>query len=271
MDVLLTFDNLGEAYDLFRFGYAGGASADGVYAVRRGVPRILELLTRRGVRGTFFVEGWGAAKYPDLVREIVAAGHEVAAHGWLHENWDALDAAEEGELVARMTDALGGALGVAPAGFRAPAARISPRTLGNLAAAGYRYDSSFMDEDVPYVLAVAAGDERTLVELPMSPVLGDTAFYAAASTPRSPAEVMAIWWEELSGLATTGGFACLTMHPRHSGRPARVQALEGLIERLQGGELGEVRFLRCGDAAGEYAAREGTPRYAAPEQLTAEK
>jgi peptidoglycan/xylan/chitin deacetylase (PgdA/CDA1 family) len=265
MNILLTFDNLGEAYDLFRFGFAGGASADGVYAVRRGVPRLLEMLARRGLHATFFVEGWGAAKYPGLVREIVAAGHEVGAHGWLHENWDALAPDDERELVARMTDAIGTALGTAPAGFRAPAARISPRTLSHLADAGYRYDSSFLDEDVPYRLAVAAGDTRTLLELPMNPVLGDTPFYAQPGGLRSPADVMNLWWEELSGLAASAGYACITTHPRHSGRPARSQALEGLVERLQSGAVGDVRFLRCAEAVDRYAASADTPSYPAPE------
>lgn len=59
MDVLLTYDNLGESYDLLRYGHAGGASADGIYAVRRGIPRILEMLARNGLHATFFVEGWG--------------------------------------------------------------------------------------------------------------------------------------------------------------------------------------------------------------------
>src|SRR5882672_5639271 len=45
---------------------------------------LLELLARRGVRATFFVLGWVARKHPEIVRQIVASGHEVASHGMSH-------------------------------------------------------------------------------------------------------------------------------------------------------------------------------------------
>ena len=46
--------------------------------------RIMELLHRHGVRATFFVLGWVAQRYPQLVREIHAAGHEIGSHGYWH-------------------------------------------------------------------------------------------------------------------------------------------------------------------------------------------
>src|SRR4051812_24379321 len=51
-----------------------------------GVERILRLLARHDIRATFFVTGHTADTYPDSVREIVAGGHEVGHHGYLHEN-----------------------------------------------------------------------------------------------------------------------------------------------------------------------------------------
>ena len=53
--VSLTFDNFGESFDLLRYGHAGGASADGVYAPRRGIERILDLLERHTIPATFFL------------------------------------------------------------------------------------------------------------------------------------------------------------------------------------------------------------------------
>ena len=50
-----------------------------------GVPRILDLLDHHQIRSTFFVPGYTANRYPQTVRDIVAAGHEVAHHGYLHE------------------------------------------------------------------------------------------------------------------------------------------------------------------------------------------
>jgi peptidoglycan/xylan/chitin deacetylase (PgdA/CDA1 family) len=266
MDVLLTYDNLGEAYDLLRYGHAGGAVADGVYANRRGTPRVLEMLARNGLHATFFIEGWSAQRYPEMLREISAAGHEVAAHGWMHEAWENLQPDEERELIARTTSAIGDVLGKPPVGWRSPYARTTRHTLSILADHGYRYDSSFKDEDVPYRMYVRAGDDRTIVEFPGSGMLNDTPYYAGAAL-RSPDEVHEIQFGEIRGLASAGGFVVITCHPRHTGRPARIEGHERTIQRLRSGELGEVRFMRCDQAADEYADRADTPLYPAPAEM----
>ena len=59
--------------------------------VERNVDRILQLLSDRGVRATFFTLGWIAERYPELVRAIAAQGHEVASHGYGHERASDLD------------------------------------------------------------------------------------------------------------------------------------------------------------------------------------
>ncbi len=109
----LTFDNFGESYDLLRYGHAGGALADGIYAPRRGVERVLELLDRYQIPATFFIEGWNARKYASLAREVGAQGHEIGAHGWMHERWDELCPERERGLIARTTGMLGDVLLVA--------------------------------------------------------------------------------------------------------------------------------------------------------------
>ena len=57
---------------------------------RRGIERVCDLLERRGIPATFFAEGWNVRKYAALAREVVARGHELASHGWLHEQWSEL-------------------------------------------------------------------------------------------------------------------------------------------------------------------------------------
>lgn len=267
MDVSLTFDNFGEAYDLLRFGHAGGAFADGVYAVRRGIPRVLSMLERHDLRATFFVEGWGASKYPELLKAIAEAGHEIGAHGWLHEQWDELDRQEERELIKRTTGTIGDIVGTPPVGWRSPWGKTTPYTLTFLADEGYLYDSSFVDDDVPYRLAVAQDDTRTLIELPFSQMLNDTPFYNYPGTLHTPDEAMGKWWSELEGLADSSGFAVITSHPRFSGRAARIRAFEDLISRLLRGDLGDVRILRCDEVAAKYARTDDLPHYGAPEML----
>ncbi len=82
-------------------------------APRRGVERILDLLAQYSISATFFVEGWNVQKYPVLARQIVEAGHEIGAHGWMHERWSTLDEATERELIRRTTETIADVAGPA--------------------------------------------------------------------------------------------------------------------------------------------------------------
>lgn len=185
----------------------------------------------------------------------------------MHEQWDTLEPDEERELIKRTTDAIGVALGTAPVGWRSPFSRTTKQTLALLADHGYRYDSSFADDDIPYRMHVRAGDERTLIEFPLSGVLNDAPYYSGQLGFRSPDDVHAMHFGELGGLAKSAGFAVLVAHPRFTGRPARTEGHERTIQRLRSGELGEVRFLRGDQAAEEYAERTDVPTYNAPAEM----
>jgi peptidoglycan/xylan/chitin deacetylase (PgdA/CDA1 family) len=135
--VLLSFDNLGEAADLERHG----APPRGPHrSVTVGLPRALEALAALDLRATFFVEGLNAELYPQALRDIASAGHEVGLHGWRHERWDALSGDEEDELLRRGIAALAG-LGLDVEGFRPPGGALGPRTVDALAAHGLRWCS----------------------------------------------------------------------------------------------------------------------------------
>ena len=136
--VLLSFDNLGEAADLER-GTARAPIGDDP-SVTVGLPRALEALAGLDLRATFFVEGLNAELYPDALRAIAAAGHEVGLHGWRHEVWNALSPAEEDELLGRGVGALA-ALGLEVEGFRPPGGGLGSRTLEALAAHGLHWCS----------------------------------------------------------------------------------------------------------------------------------
>src|SRR5690554_5543125 len=72
-----------------------GVLSQGAYGAKVGVPRLLELLERHGVRATFFVPGRVAERHPDRVRQILAAGHEVGHHGYTHTSPNRLPREEE--------------------------------------------------------------------------------------------------------------------------------------------------------------------------------
>lgn len=106
---------------------------------------LLELLGERGVRGTMFILGWVAAREPGLVRELAAAGHEIASHGWDHRRVTEQGPAEFRESVRRTKGVLEDLTGSAVLGFRAPSFSIVPGrewALDVLLEEGYVYDSS---------------------------------------------------------------------------------------------------------------------------------
>ncbi|HEX5416290.1 MAG TPA: polysaccharide deacetylase [Chloroflexota bacterium] len=265
--VALTFDNFGEALDLYKYGHAGGALSDGVYAPRRGVDRVLKLLDHYHLPATFFVEGWSIQKYAALAREIVSAGHEIGSHGWLHENWGSLAPEQERELIRRTTDTLGEVLGRPPRGWRSPGGLVTTSTLALLADAGYDYDSSFADEDVPYRVQVSVERSDELVELPWSWSLDDAVYYAHPGSIRRPAEVADLWIDEFDAARTYTGYFCLVCHPRYSGRPARILALERLVEHIA--THSGVWLARCAEVATHAHADGSTPRYPTPAILAA--
>jgi Polysaccharide deacetylase len=138
--VSVTFDNLGEAAQLELGMWPDDVPQGQHFTVVEVLPRLLDLLAARGVKSTFFIEGLNAEMYPDALRTIVGAGHEVAVHAWRHEEWAALDTESEPALLGRATEAMR-ALGIEPRGFRPPGGGLTERTLALLGEHGYSYVS----------------------------------------------------------------------------------------------------------------------------------
>ena len=113
--------------------------------VERNVERILALLQERNACATFFTLGWIAERYPALVRRIVAAGHELASHGYGHERVSDLSEAQFFQDIHRAKALLEDIAGVPVQGYRAPSFSIGQGNLwalDTLQRAGYRYSSS---------------------------------------------------------------------------------------------------------------------------------
>ncbi len=207
------------------------------YGPRTGAPRILGILDRAGIRGTFFVPGYSAEQWPDAVRSMAAAGHEIGHHGYLHESVAALSPDAEEAILLRGLAALDAVLGRRPTGWRAPMWEASWSSAELLAKHGFRYDSSLMDSDQPYLLA--AGAAGPIVELPIHWSLDDWEPYvflpdlSGTGVIASPADLLARWTLELDAMVAAGGLFNLTNHPFASGRPSRADALETLIRHAQ--------------------------------------
>jgi polysaccharide deacetylase family protein (PEP-CTERM system associated) len=107
--------------------------------------RLLELLGDLNLHGTFFVLGWVAERFPGLVREIAAGGHELACHSYWHRLIYKLDRAEFREDTSRAKNVIEQAAGQAVYGYRAPTYSVIDRSvwaLEILAELGFTYDSS---------------------------------------------------------------------------------------------------------------------------------
>lgn len=206
------------------------------YGPRTAVPRLLRLLDRQAIRATFFIPGYSAERWPDAVRSIRDAGHEIAHHGYLHEGSRAADPAAEVRRLERGFAALATVAGVRPIGYRAPNWEASYALPAILAEHGIRYDSGLMDADHPYRLAVSPEPGApTIIELPVHWALDDWEAYnylpglTGSGVIASPADVETRWTLELDALTAEGGLFMLTNHPFVSGRASRAAALERLI------------------------------------------
>ncbi len=210
------------------------------YGPRTGVPRILRILDRHAIRATFFIPGYTADRWPDTVRAIRDAGHEIGHHGYLHEQVSIVPPEEEERLLLRGLEALDRVAGVRPVGWRAPTWEASYASPAILARHGFRYDSSLMDADQPYLLGTGHEPGAPhIVELPIHWGQDDWEQYvylpglSGSGLIESPAKVLELWTLELDALVAEGGLFVLTNHPFASGRPSRAATLERIIEHAR--------------------------------------
>lgn len=220
-----------------------GRSSRGRYAIRRGVPRYLDMLSRLDIPSTFFVCGYDVETYPDTYRRIAASGCELAAHGYHHEGWDLGDA--EPELLERTHRIIVETTGQTPVGWCSPSGRKSWRTLPTLKRLGYVYDASEKDRDEPYF----ADDRRDFVILPNNTVsLDDFPVYESGRALAS--ELLDTWRQEYHAISQAEGYLQLTIHPMAgdgSGPPGRAAIVETFLAELMA-EPG-VRFVTLRDLA----------------------
>ncbi len=116
-----------------------------VTRVERNMSRLLDLFdgARPPVKATFFVLGWIAQRFPDLVRSIQARGHEVASHGNSHLLNDSLDETALRQDLERSRKLLEDISGAGVFGYRAPNFSVNDRVLQLIQESGYIYDSSY--------------------------------------------------------------------------------------------------------------------------------
>jgi len=241
--VNITFDYDSSSAIMWRLPLDIVAQSRGRFAPKVAIPRILDMLDRQGIKATFFTPGWTADKYPESVEEIVSRGHEVAAHGYIHERMSEISAEAEASVFTRSMVALE-KVGVKPEGFRAPYWLIGDRTIKHLVRLGFKYDSNFMDDDMPYMLDWK-GEATGLVELPVEWMLDDWPQFETSR--RAPEAVYNLWKPEFEGIYELGRYFGITCHPQAIGRISRLRMLERLISEMK--TKGDVWFATCKETA----------------------
>ncbi|MEM9754670.1 MAG: polysaccharide deacetylase [Pseudomonadota bacterium] len=238
----LSFDCDHETFALGAGETAVGRLAWGEFGRRRGVPRILDVLAQHEARATFFVPAVSGLIDPAALAPIVAAGHEIGVHGWIHENTSHLDRATERDLIHRARDALAEMTGRTPVGHRAANWDLSPHTIELVAEAGFLYDSSMMADDVCYEPLVN-GLSTGLVEIPVDWSRDDAVYLLYNRTPPTrpwtpPADVFDIFQRELDGAHLEGGLCQFVFHPFVIGYRSRIWILDALLSHAA--EMGDV-------------------------------
>jgi len=255
----------------------------GVFAAKRGIPRLLELFKRYGITTTFNTTGHSAESFPKALDMIVKDGHELGVHGYLHENPLAMSRQQESDVMDKAIALLTKASGKKPRGYIAPWWELSPNTIDLLLEKGIDYDGSIMEDDFhPHYLRKGdswtkidytkqakdwmkpwkAGPETVnIVEIPASWHLDDappTMF--VKKFPNSHGWVTGqsieqIWRDTFDWVYRHHDYAVypLVVHPDAAGKPHVLMAIERLIDHMM--SHSGVRFVTLGQMVDDFRRR----------------
>ena len=257
MAVALSFDSDHETFELRNGAKSIGRMSQGQYGPRVGMPRILKLLARHGVRASVFMPAVSAMINPEEVRRVVDGGHELALHSWIHEFNSTLDEETERDLALRAADVLERLSGMRPVGMRTASWDFSPYTLKIEREMGLLYDSSLMADDEPYELE-ENGEPTGIVEIPVEWIRDDAPYVAmdrmsGARPYGAPSMLRDIFLREVDLAHEEGGLFQLTLHPHHIGHRSRIHILDEVIGHAKA--KGDVWFATHAEIAA-YCARE---------------
>jgi peptidoglycan/xylan/chitin deacetylase (PgdA/CDA1 family) len=257
--VALSFDSDHETNELRDGGKSLGRIAWGEYGARVGVSRILDLLAKHDVKATFYVPAVAALLHEDEQRRVVAEGHEIGIHGWIHELNSVLPYEAERDLMLRAAETLEQVTGVRPVGMRTPSWDFSWNTLAIEKEMGLLYDSSLM-ADVDCYELLLDGEPSGIVELPVEWIRDDAPYFMmhrfSSLRPYTPPEgVFDIFRRELDAAWEEGGIFQLTMHPHVIGYRSRLWIVEELIRHARA--KGSVWFATHAEVAAWAKAHAG--------------
>ena len=201
-----------------------------LFGPRVGIWRLLDLLARHDIRGSFFVPAVVAETFPELLPAFVERGHEVGLHGFFHEIVAHTSDAEFSAALDASLALFQRQVGLTPKGFRSPAWEMTPHMMAELHARGM-YDSSLSGFDNPYTLG-------GVVEVPVQWAIDDAVYFKFLGggvdhwPPSASRPVLETWTDEWETLHAEGGLFMLTVHDWISGRAHRIRLLDTLLSTV---------------------------------------
>ncbi|WP_024948188.1 polysaccharide deacetylase family protein [Helicobacter pylori] len=266
--------------------YGGEDSPDdisrGLFAGEVGIPRLLKLFKKYHLPATWFAPGHSIETFPEQMKMIVDAGHEVGAHGYSHENPIAMSAKQEEYVLLKSVELIKDLTGKTPTGYVAPWWEFSNITNELLLKHGFKYDHSLMHNDfTPYFVRVGdswskidysleakdwmkpliRGVETDLVEIPANWYLDDLPpMMFIKKSPNSfgfvsPHDIGQMWIDQFDWVYREMDYAVfsMTIHPDVSGRPQVLLMHEKIIEHINKHE--GVRWVTFNEIADDFLKR----------------
>lgn len=245
------------------------------YGPEVAIDRIVETYRQLDIHQTFYIPAWCIEHYPRAIETILAGGHEIGHHGYIHEHPNELSLEEETHWLDVGIETIEKATGKKPRGWRAPLYNISEASPALLAERGFVYDASLMGDDIPYILDTAKGE---IVELPTHWGLDDWPQFVQSidldymMPIRAPAAGFEIYKQEFHAAHKYGGLWVAVCHPFATGRLARWDVVAEFLQEVIA--KGDVWFAPMEEiaahvlnvtASGDYTPRHVTmPPYDGP-------
>jgi len=266
--------------------YGGEDSPDdisrGLFAGEVGSLRLLKLFERFGIKTTWFIPGHSIETFPEQMKAVAQAGHEIGIHGYSHENPIAMTPEQEEAVLDKCIDLVTKLQGKRPTGYVAPWWEFSAVSNELLIKKGIKYDHSLMHHDFqPYYVRVGdswtkidyskkpenwmkplvRGRETDLIEIPASWHLDDLPpmmFIKKAPNSHgfvSPYAIEEMWRDQFDWVYREYEYAvfAMTIHPDVSGRPHVLMMLERLYHHII--RHPGVRFCTMNEMADDFAKR----------------
>lgn len=211
--------------------FDANAASWGKYGATRGIWRALEMAARQGVKLSVMTNGVLAEFWPETVKAIHDAGHEIVAHSYGMDVIPVyLDPVGQRENIRRTTGLIGDITGEAPRGWISPRGTGSPGHTALLAEEGYVHDGDCNDDDLPYLESVAG---REMVRIPLIMDVNDLpSAIRYGNNARAMLEQFEDAFAALLYRETRPAMLDVTIHTHVYGRPAGAWVFEEIMGRV---------------------------------------